>query len=516
MFALRGSAVVLITVAAACTRHEPAVVDTPAPTAAELRRERCSAFAEEAARTARMTGAVLEVALTDRSKWNAQTGQGLAGMGDEVGRAMIEQCMQWPDDVIDCLGVFGALKSGCDEKLAAVLGGGEEDEAKFAADIPAGPAPTWSLALADKPTALAVADDGTVLALVDRQIVGVRGGAVVWRSLAELRSFLIVTAGVAVVADGARVIAVDPVDGSERWSVALPPLPDADEYTGAPWPEIAALAGDGGLWIGDNEARFFRVVPDRCARNTANKPAKGCLVAAGALIDETLDSDARLVIDADGRRALHEFGVVRMFDERWTTTLTARAHDHFGGMTLAPMGLTMVVDDDVVVVDPANCSGEPFAPSGWPQPGQLHIGDECGDCVAAPPGCRRWRMFVEGVASAAPVVAADGAVIVNADAYTRSLRDGAEVWRTVTAGGGKLLRVGDGVIGVSTGLAEEDPLALFELDIADGEHRWRTQLAVTTEGSMYFSDDVLLAYGGGWIVAGYRENIAAVQRPLQE
>jgi hypothetical protein len=64
-----------------------------------------------------------------------------------------------------------------------------------------------------------------------------------------------------VVADSTRVIAVDPADGRERWSVALPPFPDADEYTGAPWPEIAALAGDGGLWIGDSEARFFRVVP---------------------------------------------------------------------------------------------------------------------------------------------------------------------------------------------------------------------------------------------------------------
>jgi outer membrane protein assembly factor BamB len=176
----------------------------------------------------------------------------------------------------------------------------------------------------------------------------------------------------------------------------------------------------------------------------------------------------------------------------------------------------LVVDDDVVVLDPANCRGEPFAPSGWPEPGQLHIGDECRDCAAAPPGCRRWRMFAEDVASAAPLVLADGTVIVHAGAYTRALRDGAAVWRTVTGGGGALLGAGDGVIGVSTGLAEEDPRALFELDIADGRHRWRTPLAFTTDGSMGSSDDVVLAHGGGWIVAGYRETIAAVRRPAAE
>jgi outer membrane protein assembly factor BamB len=352
-----------------------------------------------------------------------------------------------------------------------------------------------------------------VVAIVDRTLVGVRDGAVVWQVLDEVRDWLILNSGVAVVARRERVIAIDPKDGRERWSVGLPPLPDADEFTSTPRAEIATVAHDG-LWIGDSEARFFRVHPDRCARNTAKKTAAGCLVAAGALVEETLDEDARLYVDAEGRRALKEFGVVRMFDASWKATLTARAHDHLGAVTLAPAGLMLVIDDDVVLLDPSRCEGE-FAPSGWPQPGVLYFkdGDECKGCAAAPPGCRTWRMFVEGVNNEPPIAGDDGAVIVNVDGSTRALRAGETAWQTTTGGGGALLRIGDRVLGVSTGLEENDPLAVFELAIADGVHRWRSPLPISLPGSIFFTDDIVLAHGGGWVIAGYRETIAALRRP---
>jgi outer membrane protein assembly factor BamB len=511
MFALRLAIALLTALPAACGRDDPAATaDAPAMTAAERRRERCAAVAEESASIARIGGGALTVALADKSKWNARTGQELAAAGESVRREILDQCMRWPDDVIDCLGPFGMMASGCDEKLAEALGVAEP---KLAADIPTGPAPAWTLALAEKPAAIAVADDGTVLAIVERQLVGVRDGAIAWRAQDELRGWLVVSAGVAVVARRDRVIAVDPGDGRERWSVAVPPLPDADEYTEPPAAVIAAVAADG-LWLGDREARFFRVHPDRCARNTAKRPAAGCLVAAGALVDETLDGDARLFI-ADDRRALHESGVVRMFDASWTPTLTARARDHLGAVVLAPAGLALVIDDDVVLLDPDNCGGEPFAPSAWPQPGQLYVrgSDECSECVAPPPGCRRWRMFVESVTGETPVVGDDGTVVVHADGFTRAIRAGADVWKTATGGDGPQLRIGDAVIGVSTGLADDDPLALFELGLADGRHRWRTPLAIGIPGTTYYSDDIVLVHDHGWLIAGYRETIAAIPRP---
>lgn len=509
MRAARGTAFILLALASACGREEPAA-SAPEPTAQQLREERCTAFAEDAARTARITGVALEAALTDRSQWTAQTGQKLAGIGGEVGRELLEKCMQWPDDVIDCLGLFGVLKSGCDEKLAGVLGVAEPG---LAADIPAGPAQAWRLTLPEKPTALAVLADGTVVAIVDRQLLAARTGALAWQALENLRGWLVVTGDTILVATTDRIVAVDPAAGHQRWSVALPPIAGAEEYDAAAKAEIATLAADG-LWIGDSEARFFRVNPDHCARSSPTRTAAGCLTPAGALVDETLDSDARLTIDA-GRRALHEFGVVRMFDEQWTTTLTARARDYLGAAALGPAGLALVVDEDVVLLDPARCTDRPFAPSGWPQPGQLYIrgSDECSDCVAPPPGCRLWRMFVEGVANEVPVLGDDGLVVVNAGQHTLALRDGAEVWRTVTAGGGRLVRAGDGVIGVSTGLGEDTWLGLFELDLADGAHRWRVPLGLEIPESSYYSGDITLTHDDGWIVAGYRESIAVFKRP---
>jgi hypothetical protein len=475
------------------------------------RRRRCAAFAAEGARTAKIAGAALHVALGDRSTVNAQAGRELAAAGEQVEREMAAKCMQWPTEVIDCLGPFGALKDGCEEALATAMGTAEP---KLPADIPAGPAQAWSVTLAAKPQALAVADDGAVLAVIEGQLLAVRDGAIAWRGPEALQAWLVVTAGVVVVARGERVIGVDINDGGERWAVELPRVVVADEFASAPVAVVAAGAGDE-VWIGDRDARWFRVRPDRCARGTSRRPAAGCLIAAGELVDEELDSEARLVVDAAGRRALHEYGVVRMFDADWRTTLTARGRDHLGAVTLASTGLVVVVDDEVVVLDPERCGGEPFAPSKWPQPGVLYArdGDECPECVKPPAGCRQWRVFVEGVDGARPAVGDDGTVAVNVDSTTLGLRDGAVVWRTVTGGSGGLLRVGDSLIGVSAGLEDDDPMALFELGAADGAHRWRSPLTVAVPGSLFSTDDVVLARGGGWLIAGFGATIAAVQWP---
>lgn len=504
MFAHRGPFVLFVG-AVAC--GAPAQSDPSARSSAsaqqpgDVRRERCVAYAKQAAHMTR----AMEGALEEK-----MDGKDLASAAPSIEREMLDKCMQWPDEVIDCLGLFGAVKPGCEEKLAEALGVAAP---KLAADVPVGPAPAWTLELAGKPRALVVADDGTVVAIVNSALVGVRDGAVAWQVLDEVRQMLVVIDGLAVVARRERVIAIDPKDGRERWSVALPPLPDAEEYMTTPRPEVAAVAGDG-LWIGDSEARFFRVDPDRCARNTVKKAAAGCLVAAGALVDEELGWDARLYVDAEGRRVLRETGAVRMFDAEWKATLTARAHDHLGAVALAPDGLVLVIDDDVVMLDPARCDGE-FAPSGWPQPGVLYFkgGDECPECAAPRPGCRKWRVFVEGVTNEPPAVSDDGAVIVNVDGSTRALRAGKTAWETTTGGGGALLRIGDRVLGVSTGIADEDPLAVFELGIVDGVHRWRSPLPISLPGSIFLSDEIVLAHGGGWVIAGYQETIAALRRP---
>ncbi|MDC0720264.1 PQQ-binding-like beta-propeller repeat protein [Nannocystis bainbridge] len=504
----------LLTLLAACGRDPeppPRAADATAPAPSDPRRERCTAVAEESARLGKITGAVLTVALADRPAERDLAGEGkkLAAAGDAIGREMFAECMQWPDAVIACLGPLDRLKPGCAATLDAAFG---TADAVLPADIPAGPPPAWSLKLPAKPEALAVAPDGAVLAIVERALVGVRDGAIAWQKLDGLRPWVLVTAGVGVVAQRDRVLAIDPSNGRELWSVALPSIPDADEFDDPPSAVIAADASDG-LWLGDNAARFFRLHPPRCTRSTAKRAAPGCLVAAGALVEETLDEDALLSVTADGRRILRESGVVRMFDGDGANLLDARAHEHGAAFTLGPAGLALVIDNDVVLLDPDRCGGDAFAPSGWPQPGQLFARelDECPDCPAPPPGCRRWRRFVDSMGSDAPALGDDGTALVHThDGFTRALRLGDEAWKTATGGEGPLLSLGDRALGASTGLAEGDPLALFELAIADGKYLWRTPLPDAGTNDV---DDVVLLAGHGWLIAGFDETLVALQRP---
>lgn len=512
----RGSAIVLSALAAlsGCTGGDPAPAAAREESPEERRRGRCEQLARDTSRAARITGAGLIVGLGGADRMDGRAAGELAAMGDALAGELVARCMTWPEDVIDCLGPLGMLANGCEAKLDAALG---TAEAKPPASVPAGPAPAWSLALGERrPADLLVARDGTVVALVEGELVAARAGAIAWRRDGGYGTWLAEGPGdspTALAPRDDRIVAVDLADGRERWSVALPAVPEADEYDGPPRARtIAREPGADSFLVGDSAARFFRLRPGRCA--AGKKPPKDCLTPAGALAGEVLEDDARLLLAADGRRFLRERGVVRGFDADWYATMTARAHDALGAVALAPDGLVVLVDEDVVLLDPARCGGDPFAPSGWPQPGRLYSRqlDECPDCAAPPPGCRLWRVHLAELHDERPAVQGDGAVIVHADGQTRALRAGAIAWTAVTGGGGPLLRLGDLVLGVSTGLADDDPLAVYALG-GDGEHRWRSPLPITLPGLLYSIDDILLAHGGGWLVAGYRGTVAALPLP---
>ncbi|WAS96058.1 hypothetical protein [Nannocystis punicea] len=373
---------------------------------------------------------------------------------------------------------------------------------------PAGPQPQWTLTLPDEPSRLTVAQDGTVLALIDGELVAARAGAIAWRFGQELRNVLAVSGETVVVARRDpparhdRLVMLAVADGSELGAAVLPPDGEEDEFSD--WIHAAILAPTPeGVLVGDTVARWFDLKPGRCDKNR-------CLRAAGRLPEETLDSDARLSFGPGGRRILREWPAVRVFDAEWRTLVAVRGHQSIGEAVLGPEGLALVIDDDVVLLAVEACGSEVLAPSGWPYPNRLYARetDECSECAAPPPGCQRWRSYQEDAHSDALALLDGGGVVVHIDGETRAVRDGKPAWSTVTGGGGNVLRIGERLYGFSTGIEEDDPPAVYALDL-EGRPQWRTPLTMKGPSLIYSTDDVVLAAAGSSLVAGFKANIAA-------
>jgi hypothetical protein len=515
--------------------------DAPAPAAEDTpearHQQECERFATEMARTGLIAGQVLVTALADDPERASEGRDGMKAEARQLRRRLLDQCMQWPEDVMACLPPLGILKDGCEEKLLAAMDGAKPPPEH----VPPGPAPAWSVKLPGEPRHVAVTSDGTVLA-VGEGLLGLRDGKVAWRKHGDFEAWLVPLPGepstwVAGVED--RVVAFDPTSGSERWVATLPAVEDEEgEDPGGDDDEsdagsergafetkadvrIATRHGDG-LLVGDAAARFFRVDPRRCASDDASPRARAaepgaaaCVVSDGRLPDEILEDDARLFVDANDERYLWETGILRAFAKDWRPLMTARAHDVLSHVTVADGRLVLVVDGDVVELDPTQCRGEaPFSPSGWPQPGALVVrgADECDECRNPPPGCRRWRAYVDDVTGEAPALLQDGAVVVHAEGLTLALHDGKARWKLVTGGGGPLATDGMRLFGFSTGLREGDPPGVLELAAADGTLRWRTVLPLEV-GEIYFSDDIRLALAGAWLAVAYEETVIAIPLP---
>jgi outer membrane protein assembly factor BamB len=539
-------------VIASCLLGAGACKDDPPPAAAveetpEAKRQKaCEQFATEMARTGLIAGQVLVTALSDDPARASEGREGMKSEARQLRRELLDKCMQWPDDVMACLPPLGILKDGCEEKLLAAMDGGKPAPEQVAA----GPAPAWSTKLPAEPRHVAVTRDGTVL-VVGEGLVGLRNGEIAWRKDGEFDGWLVELPGepstwTAGIED--RVVAFDPKDGSERWVATLPAVErDEDDVSPEDYvlpegsdPEqdalgvlvrskadvqIATRHGEG-LLVGDAAARFFRVDPRHCAAEGTSattpgpqakaKPgAAACVTSDGQLPDEILESDARLFVGPSDERYLWETGILRAFAKGWRPLMTARAHDVLSHVTVADGRLVLIVDGDVVELEPTQCRGEAtFAPSDWPQPGALVVreADECDECRTPPPGCRRWRAYVDDVTGEAPALLSDGTAVVHAEGYTLALHDGKPRWKVFTGGGGPLVTDGTRIFGFSTGLREGDAPGVLELAAADGTLRWRTVLPLEV-GDVYFSDDIRLALAGAWLAVAYEDTVIAIPLP---
>lgn len=523
----------------ACKKDAPGDGDGASQDPKAQREAQCKRFADDMGRTMAIAGMVMVNSLED-DPMGSEADQGRAEMKAEARKLrddLYAKCLGWPEEVMRCLPPLGPLRPGCDERLAAAMDGATPAPTKIAA----GPKPAWTLTLDEEPQTLAVAQDGTVLAVAsydEDAVLGLRDGAIAWRLAGDFERWILPVPAAEptwVGARGAEIVAFDPATGQVRWTVEVgaeeeepqprgdTPEPDDgeadDEFDYDEFEEeldrtsrLPSAARDGdGVLLGDDQARFFRLDPKRCA----TEEQQGCITDEGRLPDEVLDADSRLLIDGKGRRLLWESGMVRAFDGQWQTTMTARAHDLLSHVVARADGVVMLVDDDVVDLDPVACASEAdVAPSGWPQPGVLYFrdGDECPECRPAWPGCPRWRVFVESVVGEAPALLDDGTVVVHDDEHTLALRDGTVVWKAITGGGGPLASDGERIFAFGTGIREDDPPALLELSPEDGHPLWSTALEIEV-GDVYFSDDVRISLGGAAVALAFEETVVAVPVP---
>lgn len=500
--------------AGACTKSssssESSTQDSRSP-----KQRQCDRFATDMARTMTLAGQVMVTALEDDPQ-GAQADRGRAEMrskGAEVYADLYGKCLEWPPEVMRCLPPLGPLKEGCDERLAAAMDGATP----AATDIPAGPSPAWTATLEHDPRTLAVADDGTVLVVASTQddaVLGLREGTIVWRMEGRFSRWLLPLPGSEptwAVARRGEVVAFDPATGRERWVVALPPDGEDEEFS-TDVSQVPAAAREGErLLVGDDMARFFVVDPTRCG---APEDRDGCVVPAGRLEGEYLDSDARLLVGPSGRRLLWETGELRAFDAQWSPQMTARAHEHLAQVLVDDDAVLLIVDDEVVELAVDCTSAAAFGPSQWPQPGTLVFegSDECEQCTAPPAGCRRWRTYVDSVVGEQPARLHDDTVVVHDDEHTLALRAGKTVWKTVTGGGGPLATDGRRIFAFGTGVREDDGPALLELSTTDGHPLWSSPLPFEV-GDLYFTDDVHLVLGPRVLVVAFEQTIAAVPLP---
>jgi outer membrane protein assembly factor BamB len=511
--------VVGLAVAAGCTKKP----DPATEAVAETRAEKCERVASETGRTAQLAMGLLAHAVEDDpAAARASAHEAKGEVAELVAKTRSECISSWSDEQVRCMAEpLYALRHAdeCERAMSAAAG-----EPMPPDDVPAGPKATWAMTFEGTPSTLRLRADGLLVARFSdyesgegdaegtwyRALVGVRDGKQLWSHEGRYDDNLVVVDDDTYVAvSEGKVIAFDPATGVTKWEWVLPTdgIEDYDpQWSSPPWAAVVAKADDA-LLVGDQEARWYTVRADG---------TKGAFVTA--FEDETLDSDARLLVGPDGLRWLWEGDDLRAFDAQWQQRVGLRAHESLSDVVVGDGEVTVLLDGEVMAIEADKCASEAqwVSPSSWPHPGEMTFSgeDDCEDCAKPPTGCVKWAVYVADVSREPMGVMADGGFVVSDGTETVAVRGGAEAWRAATGAGGTTV-VRDGVVHalLAGGASFDDeppvPWKLWALEAGTGKHQWGSTLTGGTTGLTYSTDEVHLATSGPWLVAGYGDTVEA-------
>ncbi len=448
-----------------------------------------------------------------------------ASLTHELGaqkQEMIERCMAWPDEALDCLGA-GALLRGdrCERILAEAFG-----EPVLPESVPAGPAPRWRAKVPGEIGNLVGTADGVVVveSVIEApdpdgtpvQLVALAHGDRRWHhGLPAQGAGLELVGDTVVVAVGDEVIALALADGAERWRTRVPALAGDDGGEAS----IRAMTGDGEtLAMVDDRGRIVRVNPAACAAKPAPRGGPACIVAGppiAALAELAPEAIARgpgrslAIVDPQQSLAL-----VIEDDATVRTTLAARvtlswAQGHRDALVVA-------ADGDVVGLAPGACTGT-VAPATWPiTPTPQWLRDvEITERpeAAAPDGCVLWhRPLPVSDATDPPFALAVGehgdAWITSAAGFTYALSPRDELWRSPTRAQSLAVATGRNLAIVGDTGSDDTVLTLMWLAADDGRHLCHAPLGLA-QGKLLLWSDAVLVRAGAEIVAGFERDLVA-------
>jgi outer membrane protein assembly factor BamB len=431
-------------------------------------------------------------------------------------REMIDECMKWPDEAIDCIRRRDEGPK-CTEIIEQATGQGPSK----VPELPAGPAVAWRWKLPDRPRDILIGDGGVVFASTAAQRVhAISGGKELWSvSVADpdadaLR--LDDDGTLLVMTYSPTLIALDPATGAERWRLEMPKgEPDEDGY---------ARSGSLRAWAPAGKDLLLALSDGRILRRPPGCKAARCLAPAGAVSqdEDMVDGDTQLYPMPDGRLFLHQFDELRGYDKAMNPLVSITGYDHFTGVTPAADGAVVAqIGDELVALDPIGCAD---AKRIWLPPPPRKTADEepCEECVEPPPGCVLGRALpagnnnIDGLHRVRPAFARHTVFVVDDDGRLHAReadRSLAVRWEAGIHPMGVVVADDEGGVLVhcaGPGGSEDETQVAICAVAPDGKPRWRTPLDVKT-GIIFDVSSFPLGRRGDWVVGGYGEEIVVLK-----
>lgn len=512
---MRARSLVLLLALVGCKKDEP-----PAAAAQPLdRRARCEKIGDEVTKMGMLLAHGMVSGLSEgKEQLDPAEAAKLRAELDATKLELVEKCMGWREEALDCFGTGAIFNSEkCERLIAEAMG-----EPVPPADVPAGPAQAWSFALPGEPSILHGCDDGSVIAIVEPQsepkegatMIAIADGKERWRSALPTTPWSIepLDAKSVLMVLPRELVAIAIADGKEAWRVPLP----ADDSE----PEPRAIVREGERFtMIDSARRVLAIDPSRCAKGS-------CIDVVGKLAEDDPETHLRVELYGPVELARVPDGglAIVMSDEQRIVVLDAKLGLRFALESHAALSwaerrgdeLVVALDGEVIGIDASKCgsAGDTYAPATWPPTGKPEWLKEATvrerEWDPTPAECVRWHRPVSAAESTdAPIAGFADAMIVQSGGFIYALTPSAETWKTPTKAQSLAVKHGDriAVLG-DVGGSDETALAMMWLDPATGQHVARTPVTMG-KGELFLVDGPALVSAGPLAIAGYERELVA-------